>query len=177
MQNQEDVITNTFKAMLQAPQEVGYGTRPIVTLPERISRELPSRGMVMVMGSINGLSFRTVVEPNGKGTHWFQLDGATVTAIGAMVGDPVTVTLSPTKEWSEPLVPADLRKVLDSDASALAIWEGLTVVARWDWIRWIGATKVAETRKKRVESIPSRMAVGKRRPCCFDRAQCTLTEA
>ena len=151
----EDVAPGTFEAILQSPQDIGYGTRPIVIMPERLSSELPSRGMVMVKGSINGLAFSTVVEPNGKGTHWFQLDCATVSAIGAKVGDLVTVALSPTKEWSEPIVPADLRQVLDSDASTLAIWRDLTPVARWDWIRWIGAAKLAETRRKRVESIPS----------------------
>jgi hypothetical protein len=167
----------TFEAVLHAPQERGYGTRPIVVMPESVSKALPSRGMVMVEGSVNGVAFRAAVEPDGKETHWFQLDDITLEGTQARAGDRVTVAFSPTKEWHEPRVPADLQQVLESDAAALAIWNDITTMARWDWIRWIGATKQAETRKKRVESIPSRMAAGKRRPCCFDRSQCTLTEA
>jgi len=32
---------------------------------------------------------------------------------------------------------------------------------------WIDSAKQTETRKRRIESIPSRLASGKRRPCCF----------
>jgi len=32
---------------------------------------------------------------------------------------------------------------------------------------WIDSAKQSETRKRRIESIPSRLASGKRRPCCF----------
>jgi hypothetical protein len=133
--------------------------------------------MVMVEGRINAFPFQAAIEPNGKSTHWFQMDEVTLESTGMQVGETVAIELTPSKEWPEPKIPADLQEVLESDAAALATWSDITVMARWDWVRWIGATKVAETRKKRVESIPSRMAAGKRRPCCFDRAQCTLTEA
>jgi uncharacterized protein YdeI (YjbR/CyaY-like superfamily) len=32
---------------------------------------------------------------------------------------------------------------------------------------WIDSAKQSETRKRRIESIPNRLASGKRRPCCF----------
>lgn len=166
-----------FETKLISPVDAGFGTRPIVILPENISMSLPSRGMVMVEGRINTVPFRGAVEPNGKGTHWFQVDEVVLDSMGVQIGERVAIELTPSKDWPEPKVPTDLQQVLESDEAALATWKDITVMARWDWIRWIGATKVAETRKKRVESIPSRMAAGKRRPCCFDRAQCTLTEA
>lgn len=64
-------------------------------------------------------------------------------------------------------VPADLRKVLASNPKAKARWDDLTPIARRDFISWITSAKQAETRKRRVESIPSRLASGKRRPCCY----------
>jgi uncharacterized protein YdeI (YjbR/CyaY-like superfamily) len=67
----------------------------------------------------------------------------------------------------EPKVPADLRKVLAADPKARARWDDLTPLARWDFISWIDDAKLAETRKMRIESLPSRLASGKRRPCCF----------
>ena len=63
--------------------------------------------------------------------------------------------------------PADLRKVLTSKKKAKEQWEGLTPIGRRDFISWIESAKQPETRKRRVESVPSRLASGKRRPCCY----------
>ena len=71
------------------------------------------------------------------------------------------------REQPEPKVPADLREVLAAAPQAKAQWNALTPLARQDFIMWINSAKQSETRKRRVESIPSRLASGKRRPCCF----------
>jgi hypothetical protein len=167
--------TTSFTAKLYERAEIDSGV--LLSLPKNESEKLPSRGMVMIKGMLNEVPFQTAVEPDGNGSHWFKVPEEILTAIGAGVGDTVTLSIEPIKEWPEPKVPTDLQKVLEGDVAALSVWNDITPMARWDWIRWIGATKVAETRKKRVESIPSRMANGKRRPCCFDRSQCTLTDA
>jgi uncharacterized protein YdeI (YjbR/CyaY-like superfamily) len=65
------------------------------------------------------------------------------------------------------MVPPDLKKVLAADATAKAQWDALTPIGRRDFISWIDAAKQAETRRRRVESVPSRLASGKRRPCCY----------
>lgn len=64
-------------------------------------------------------------------------------------------------------VPTDLGKVLARDAKSKAKWQSLTPIARRDFINWIESAKQPETRKRRTDSIPSRLASGKRRPCCF----------
>jgi len=48
-------------------------------------------------------------------------------------------------------VPADLKKVLASDALALAAWEDITPLARNEWICWIESARKAETRSRRIE--------------------------
>src|SRR5262245_43964621 len=70
------------------------------------------------------------------------------------------------REEPEPMVPADLRKVFAAAPKAKAQWSDLTPLARKDFIMWIDSAKHSETRKRRIESIPSRLA-RKRRPCCF----------
>jgi uncharacterized protein YdeI (YjbR/CyaY-like superfamily) len=42
---------------------------------------------------------------------------------------------------------------------------------------WIDSAKQSETRKRRIESIPSRLASGKRRPCCFSIVPINLHKA
>ena len=52
----------------------------IFRLPESASAKLPSRGMTMVSGTINGAPFKAVLEPDGryapgqKPSHWFRPD-------------------------------------------------------------------------------------------------------
>jgi hypothetical protein len=133
--------------------------------------------MNLVKGTINDVPFQAVLEPDGQGSHWFKVNETVLDAAGADAGDAVVAAIEPTKDWPEPKVPADLSKALSADPEAHAHWTDITPMARWDWIRWIGAAKQVATRKRRVDSICSRLKAGKRRPCCFDRNQCTLTDA
>lgn len=45
------------------------GSRQIIVIPLSTSKELPSRGMVMIQGIINNFSFIVPLEPDGKGSH------------------------------------------------------------------------------------------------------------
>ncbi len=64
-------------------------------------------------------------------------------------------------------VPEDLREALISEPKALEAWEGLTPLARNEWICWITFVKKAETQKAHVERAISELRKGKRRPCCW----------
>ena len=64
-------------------------------------------------------------------------------------------------------VPADLHKALNGDAKARALWEGLTPLARNEWICWVTFVKKAETRKEHVLRVVKQLKEGKRRPCCW----------
>jgi uncharacterized protein YdeI (YjbR/CyaY-like superfamily) len=64
-------------------------------------------------------------------------------------------------------VPADLRKALRADTSALEKWEGLTPLARNEWICWVVTVKLADTRKDHVKRTVTELLEGKRRPCCW----------
>ena len=67
----------------------------------------------------------------------------------------------------DPKLPADLRKVPVASARTKAQWDDLTPIGRRDFVSWIESAKQPQTRKRRVESVPSRLASGKRRPCCY----------
>lgn len=70
-------------------------------------------------------------------------------------------------QFIESKVPTDLRRALAASAKVQTLWKDLTPLARRDWISWVETAKQAETRKRRVETIGSRLVSGKRRPCCF----------
>src|SRR3989338_5240494 len=87
----------------------------ILRLPENASAKLPSRGMAMVSGTINGALFKAVLEPYGKyapgkkPSHWFRPDKKLLDNTNTTAGDTLQVALEPTKEWIEPEVPEDLK--------------------------------------------------------------------
>jgi len=64
-------------------------------------------------------------------------------------------------------LPADLRKALESNKQALDKWEGLTPLARNEWICWSVTTKKPETRKEHIKRTVTELNQGKRRPCCW----------
>lgn len=151
----------------------------ILRLPQEASAKLPSRGMVMVKGTINGVPFKTLLEPDGvyapgkKPSHWFRPDKKLLDDAKAAVGDTVKVILEPTKEWIEPEVPEDLKKALSSSPKAHALWNDITPMSRWDWIRWVRAVKTPETRQKHIVVALDKLNKGMRRPCCFNRNLCS----
>ncbi len=149
------------------------GSWTLLRLPKSASAKLPSRGMTMVQGTINGFRFQAPLEPDGKGSHWLKVDKTMSKAAGADTGDTVMLAIEPVKEWPEPKVPADLKKALAAVPQAQSLWKDITPMARWDWIRWIGSTKNPDTRKRRIEVTFSKFKDGKRRPCCFNRSLCT----
>jgi hypothetical protein len=127
----------------------------------------------MVDGTINGFRFQAGLEPDGKGSHWLRIGKTLREAAGADAGDTVTLAIEPTAERPEPKVPADLKNALTADPQAHTLWADITPLARWDWIRWIRATKQPQTRRRRIEVACSKLQAGQRRPCCFNRSLCT----
>lgn len=148
----------------------------ILKLPESASARLPSRGMTLVESTINGFRSKIVLEPDGKGSHWFRVDVALRKAACINIGDTVKMTVEPSKEWPEPEVPDDLNKALIADQAAYALWMDITPMARWDWLRWIRSTNNEETRSRRIKVALSKLKSEKRRPCCFNRNLCTEPE-
>ncbi len=168
----------TFEATLfQLDPTENIGSGILLALPRDVSTTLPTRGMALISGTINGAPFQAVLEPDGRGSHWFKVSEALRAAAKADVGDTVTLEIAPTRDWPEPKVPQDVQQALAASPEAEALWKDITPLARWDWIRWIGATRNPPTRRRRVDVAIDKLTAGKRRPCCFDRSQCTLTDA
>jgi hypothetical protein len=165
---QEAKSTIRFSAKLPRPkatEEIGPWT--LLTLPSNASAELPSRGMTMVEGTINGFPFRAALEPNGEESHSLRVNKALQDAVEADPGDTVTVEITRAGKEPETRVPMELRKALAAAPRAQALWADITPMARQNWILWISSAKLPETRMRRIENACDMLASGKKRVCCF----------
>jgi len=158
-----------FEATLYAIDE-----STILRLPESASEKLPSRGQVAVRGTINGQEFQMVLEPDGDFGHWMRVDDTLQQAAGVTAGDTAALEIEVAGYWPEPTVPQDLETALAAAPRKIQdLWEDISPMARWEWVRWVNATRNPDTRRRRVEVTISKMQSGKRRPCCFNLAACT----
>lgn len=64
-------------------------------------------------------------------------------------------------------LPDDVKKMLQSDAKILELWEGITPLARNEWLCWMTSGARVETRAKRIAVGKSKMQSGEQRPCCW----------
>jgi hypothetical protein len=165
---QETRSTIRFSAKLFRAEATGkVGSWSLLTLPKSASAKLPSRGMTMIEGMINGFPFRAALEANGQGSHWLRVNKAMHEAAGAHAGDTVMVEITRIEKEPETRVPTDLRTALAAAPLAQALWAAITPMARRDWILWISSAKQPETRRSRIEKACDMLASGKRRVCCF----------
>src|SRR4029453_11667511 len=145
----------------------------MLRLPATASKNLPSRGQVAVHGTLNGIEFQTVLEPDGNFGHWMRVDATLQRAAGISAGDTAMLDIEVTKDWPEPSVPEDLGTALAAAPQKIQdLWNEITPMARWEWVRWVNATKNPDTRRRRVDVSISKMKSGKRRPCCFNPPAC-----
>jgi hypothetical protein len=165
---QETKSTIHFSAKLFRPEATEkIGSWTLLALPKNASAKLPSRGMTMIEGTINGFPFRAALETNGKGSHCLRVNKPMQDAAGVEAGDTATMEITRIGEEPELRVPMELRKALAAALPAQALWAAITPMARRDWVLWISSARQPETRTSRIEKACSMLASGKRRVCCF----------
>jgi hypothetical protein len=146
----------------------------VLPIPTEISREFPSRGLVMIKGKLDGVALTAPLEPNGQGSHFLLLSDDLVKG-NIKPDQSVKFEFSITQEWIEPDIPRDIKDQI-TEAQLIEVWTGLTVKARWEWLRWIRSTRNPVTRNRRITVAVAKLQQGERRPCCFNSASCTLPE-
>ncbi|HHX61077.1 MAG TPA: DUF1905 domain-containing protein [Epulopiscium sp.] len=100
-------------------------SRQVIRLPLDSSERLPSRGMVMVQGTINNISFQAPLEPDGKGSHWIDISSSLSDEAGIAINDNLVLNIESTNEWLEPEIPEDIiNAIVKSDN--LTQWDSVT---------------------------------------------------
>lgn len=64
-------------------------------------------------------------------------------------------------------MPDDLASALRENGALVELWEGLTPIARNEFICWIEDAKQDKTRARRISRTVDELLEGKKRPCCW----------
>jgi Domain of unknown function (DUF1905) len=124
----------------------------ILRLPEKAGNQLPSRGQVPVQATANGNACQTVAEPDGESGHPVRIDAKQERAAALRALGTAEVELVPLEDWPEPKVPrgSSGRPRCGPD-KIQELRKDITPMARWEWVRWVNATRNPGTRQRRVE--------------------------
>lgn len=154
-----------FKATLAKPRaDTKTATGVVLRVPAPIGKQLGT--MASAEGAINGHPFRATLEHEANGSYTIRVNQAMLRGAAVALGDVVEVAmLGPEAKLT---LPADLRSAMDASGEATALWSDMSDIARRDYVRWIEATNNPQTRARRVKRTVEQLAEGKRRPCCVN---------
>jgi hypothetical protein len=158
-----------FKTVVLKPEGID-SSNPwgFVVLPKRVNGLLPRRGRITVNVTVNGYSFQTMLEPDGKLSHWCRLESRVLQEASIAIGDELEFKIEPLPAEPVPKPPKDFAKALKENPSAKRVWDSATPIAQVDWIHWIESSKQTKTREERIERACEMLESGKKRVCCFD---------
>lgn len=61
----------------------------------------------------------------------------------------------------------DMREAISARPQVLELWQGLTPLARNEFICWVDDARQEKTRARRIRRTSEELLEGKRRPCCW----------
>ena len=136
-------------------EPVGGGA--IFTLPFKESAKFDTRGIVPVVGTLNGYPFRSSIFPTGDGTHYMAVNKQVREGAGIKVGDRVKVSLERDTAPRTVAVPPDFDRALAKSKTVKARFDKLSYTHRKEYVQWIEGAKRPETRARRIEQAISRL--------------------
>jgi hypothetical protein len=161
-----------FKARLSTRSgATGADAGAVLTIPDAVGREVEH--MACAEGTINGHPFRATLERTASGRCALRVNRAMLRGADAGVGDTVQLAILGPEPKLE--LPPDLRAAMAATGAAMALWDDLSDIARRDYVRWVEATKNPQTRAHRVTRTVEQLAEGKRRPCCVNTYEYSLS--
>jgi hypothetical protein len=130
-----------------------------VELPPAGATWLQGRA-VSVVGSANGVAFRSTLMPRRGGGYRLFLSGPVRRAGGVDTGDTVRVLLRPGAPPRRPNLPADFATALKATPMAWGVFAGLTPRLQQQILRYVMAARRPATRTRRNELLALRFATG-----------------
>jgi uncharacterized protein YdeI (YjbR/CyaY-like superfamily) len=149
-------VRKTFTAMLEPDGTALKWT--IARIPFDVAKVWPGRKGRRVRGEIEGFAFRTtlVSYPHGKGAVLI-VNRQMRAAVHVRQGEKARIWLEPDLDEREVLLPAELKRELNSDRGLRKWYDALSDSMRREIGKWADEPKSAESRKKRAAKMAERL--------------------
>ncbi|MGI8755889.1 MAG: YdeI/OmpD-associated family protein [Acidimicrobiales bacterium] len=128
---------------------LGGKTATGIEVPASVVEALGSAKQPAVVVGVGGHSYRTTVAVRGD-QYWVPLSAENRTAAGVVAGDDVDVDIALDAAPRTVVVPPDLTKALDADATVRVAFDRLAYSHRKEWVRSVEDAKKPETRQRRI---------------------------
>jgi hypothetical protein len=142
-------MKQSFKTKLVAHGPGGAWT--FLDVPFDVEKTFGSKARVPVCGAINGFAFRNSLMPNGDGTHSMAVNKSLQAGAKAQAGDTVSVLMEVDSQKRVVTLPGELKKALQSDQGAAAIYKSLSPSHRKEFAEWVASAKQPATRLSRAQ--------------------------
>ncbi|MEZ4456688.1 MAG: YdeI/OmpD-associated family protein [Gemmatimonadales bacterium] len=142
-----------FRTTLVAGKKNPYRSWTFVVVPADLADRWGS-GQKAVAGSIAGHAFRGTAS-RGEGALRIPVPRAYLEETGIARGDTVEVVLELDAAPRTVAVPAELQRVLESDAKLAALFAALPPAHRRAWAAYVADAKRPETRVRRAARAPA----------------------
>jgi hypothetical protein len=136
----------------------GVGTWTLAPLPMAATRSAGLRARMRVVGTIDGVSFRSSLLPRGGGKLFVVVPGPLRDRIEKAAGDEVVLELRPDARPVVLRVPPDLDRALGSTRSR---FDALAPSHRKAFLAWVAGAKKPETRQRRVAKTAEMVRAGR----------------
>jgi hypothetical protein len=124
-----------------------------VDVPAEVSEAFGGgRGMIPVVGTVNGCEWRGTLLPHAEGGHRLVLNGQIRKQTRVGFGDSVTISLQLDEVSREAVMPPALAAALREN-DLLDTFNALSRTRRQATLKWLGQAKTTATWERRVERL------------------------
>jgi hypothetical protein len=148
-------IAKNFRAVLERMQSrLGW---TIVRIPFDVEKVWRTLVRLRVKGEINGFPFRTSLFPARTGGHILLVNKKMQEGGDVREGMSAQFRLEPDLEERVAVVPAELKRFFNQDASLYKWFKQMNYSTRSEIGKWIVQVKSAEARARRAEQLAERL--------------------
>jgi len=124
-----------------------------IDFPTSVEKELSTRKSVRVFAWFDGHRHRTSLAPKGDGSHWIHVRKEIREAIGKTDGDMVHVRIARDTESRDPVMPEDLKWLLENEPDMKAVFNKQSASTKRYLIESVTMAKTDKTRVTNINKV------------------------
>jgi hypothetical protein len=128
-----------------------------VDVPADVSKQIGEGAHVPVMGTVEGVPFRSTLVSRGRGAYRLAIHGDIRRKLRLDTGAVVEIAIRRDQESREPQLPPALVLALRNSPKAQQMFRGMTTALRRQIVRYLVAVKSQATLERRIRKFVERL--------------------